>query len=242
MYSALAKFYEKLNDNCDRETWSHYLISLLGELCGDPGKLEGADLGCGTGGLTALLARETRIAAACDLSAEMLSAASARAGLSGVPLVQCDFSQFRAPHKLNFLNAADDAFNYLPPAELKKTFARLRAQLKGDGVLLFDLSSPYKLREVLGDNLFFDDGEELSMFWQSELCKSAVKFSLTFFERTESGLYRRTEEEQTQYIHEPAEVLQALAEAGFSERVAYDGFTRAPVRPDSLRIQFAARR
>ena len=111
MYSALAKFYEKLNDNCDRETWSHYLISLLGELCGDPGKLEGADLGCGTGGLTALLARETRIAAACDLSAEMLSAASARAGLSGVPLVQCDFSQFRAPHKLNFLNAADDAFN-----------------------------------------------------------------------------------------------------------------------------------
>ena len=239
MYSALAKFYEKLND-CDRETWSHYLISLLREFLGEPGGLEGADLGCGTGGLTELLARETRIAAACDLSPEMLSEAAARPGLGRVPLVACSFSQFRAPHKLDFLNAADDGFNYLSYPELKRVLVRLRRQLKPGGVLLFDLSSPHKLRDVLGNNLFFEDGEELSMFWQSELGDGCVRFSLTFFERTEGGLYRRTEEEQIQYIHEPDAVSEAVREAGFSRVYAYDAFTREPVRPDGLRVQFAA--
>ena len=240
MYSALAKFYEKLNDDCDQISWSQYLISLIGETCGDPGRLEGADLGCGTGGLTARLAKETRLVAACDLSAEMLSEAAGRQGLSRVPLVRCSFSEFCAPHKLDFLNAADDGFNYVPPEELPELFSHLAGQLKKGGALFFDLSSPHKLREVIGDNFFFDEGEDLSMFWQSEREERAVRFSLVFFERTPAGLYERTEEEQVQYIHQTADVTAALLGAGFSEVRVYDAFTRDPERAEGLRTQFVA--
>ena len=51
-YSALAEWFEYLNDDCDYEQWSQYLIKMLADF---PGLTSGIDIGCGGGYFTRAL-------------------------------------------------------------------------------------------------------------------------------------------------------------------------------------------
>lgn len=233
MYDALAAFYDRLDDGADKSRWAAWLGELIRRRVGCG---EGADLGCGTGAFTRLLQREVTLCCACDRSPAMLNEAAKALRL---PLVQADFASFRAPHRLDFLTVVNDGLNYVSFERLPGTLTHLCGQLRAGGALLFDLSTPRKLREVLGDNLFFDDGEDLSMFWQSEWAEDRVRFSLVFFAR-EGELYRRSEEYQTQYAHRPADVERALKAAGFSQVTCLRMFSEEAPDESDLRVQFVA--
>ena len=233
MYDALAEFYDRLDDNPDRERWAEYLETLVRKYaCGD----RGADLGCGTGTLTELLAKRLRIVCACDCSERMLNRAAKRLR---IPLVQADFRKFRAPAKLDFLILANDGLNYICPSERRRLFRHLRGQIVRGGARLFDISSPYKLREVLDGQLYFSEDENLSMFWQNRLEGDALHLSLVFFERS-GEVYRRSEEEQIQYVHEPEEILRDLRDTGFEVYGPFGMFGELPPDREELRLQFVA--
>ena len=92
----------------------------------------------------------------------------------------------------------------------------------------------------VANNLFFEDGEDITYFWNNTLCKDekSVLLELCFFIKEEQKYVRR-DEIQRQYIHETQEVLAGLKKAGFTAQVFSFQTRDAPKQQDE-RIQFVA--
>ena len=239
-YGKFSVYYDKLNDDCDYLKWSQYLIEQIKKH--SEGKF-GMDLACGTGRITVLFKQAGFDVVGLDKSSEMLSAAALHAKTSGQNLtfLQGDLKNFKTHRPCDFFTVVNDGINYIKREELLKTFKNLYTNLKKGGVLLFDISSAYKLKNILGSNLFFDDREELSLFWQNTLCGDILKMQLTFFVK-KGELYERFDETHEQTAYEEKEITETLQKAGFSGILCYDCFTENPAKSDSLRLQFIAKK
>lgn len=231
MYTALAKYYDRLMD-VDYDAWADYLCALIG------GRDDGADLACGTGAITLRLLARGKKVFGVDSSPAMLAAATDKAAASGVRALfaEGDMAAFKPAHPLGFIVCACDGVNYLPHPE--KAFAAAYDALAPGGAYVFDVSSAYKLREVIGDNTFFFGDESLVCVWRNRAGKRAVDMELTFFEKT-GGLYARSDETQRQYVHDEAALVSALENVGFTVKTYGFGTFRRP-KPRAERIVFVA--
>ena len=238
-YRDLARYYEILNSDCDYDKWSQYLLSLLEE--SGAGRT-GADVGCGNGRMTCRIARAGYSLTAFDPSPDMLAEALAYAPKAAcrIPFVLGGLDSFRLPGKVDFVLSVNDCVNYIAPDRLEKSFRNVAANLKKDGVFLFDVSSPAKLR-AMDEQLYFDDEEEIFCFWQNRLQGDSLRMELTFFAR-EGELYRRFDEVHVQYLHAVPLLEAQLKKAGFGRIDAYQAFTREPADERCDRIQLRARK
>ena len=109
------------------------------------------------------------------------------------------------------------------------------------GLLLFDISSQYKLENILGCNTFAEDEQGGAYIWKNNYDPKSrlIEMELTFFCKDAQGSYVRTDEAQRQYWHEVGAVLRDLQKAGFEAR-AYAFGTEQPPDERCQRIQFWA--
>lgn len=219
-YSALGGAFEYLNDDCGYDEWSQYLINKLTDL--NAGR-EGLDIGCGNGYFTRALIRAGYDVKGMDISGEMLSSAVEIAGREGVraEFLYGDITKLKLNTKLDFIVAVNDCLNYVPQDKLSVAFSKVYKSLRKGGVFIFDISSEEKLRRDLGNNLFADDGEDITYLWFNTLNGDRVDMDITVFTRGADGKYTRADERQTQYIHSEKNVISALEGAGFG--VATEG-------------------
>lgn len=237
-YSALGGAFEYLNDDCGYEQWSQYLIEKLVFLGVKTGA-SGADVGCGNGYFTRAFARAGYDVVGVDLSPEMLSRAVELSLKEGIRLefLQGDIAKLKLNGKRDFITAINDCINYVPKDKLLPAFKRVNANLKSGGAFIFDISTEYKLKEVIGNNLFAEDRGDYTYVWFNELKGDRVDMDITLFTRRGDGLYDRLDEAQTQYIHSQTEVCRALEEAGFSV-----SFEPHPFGEENQRINFICRK
>lgn len=214
-YSALGRWFEYLNRDCGYEQWSQYLISVLkSRACG----VNGLDIGCGNGYFTRALIRAGYSVTGVDVSAQMLDTAKKLAVKEGIraEFLLGDITKLKVTAKKDFALAVNDCINYVPKYKLKAAFSHVHSCLKKGGIFVFDISSAYKLKNVIGNNLFAEDGEDITYIWFNTLHGDSVTMDLTFFERLKGGNYARYDERHVQYIYEEDEILSALNEAGFA--------------------------
>ncbi len=213
-YDSLAEWFEYLNDDCDYPLWSQYFIRTLFSL--SVGK-NGLELGCGSGAFCRALAREGYRMAGADISPAMLSKASALAKEAGleIPFYLADASKLKTLEKYDFILAPNDCYNYVQGEKLSSAFKKVASALKSGGIFWFDISSAYKLREKVANNMFADDREEVTYLSFNRLFEDRVEMDVTLFVK-EGELFRRLDEQHVQYIHEEETLLSALEEAGFA--------------------------
>ena len=91
-------------------------------------------------------------------------------------------------------------------------------------MLLFDVSTPYKLQHLLGDRFWGEDLDDIGYLWQNRYFAAGcrVDMHLSIFVREPGGLYQKITEEQTQYGHTRAKLTALLLAAGFAD-VAFTG-------------------
>ena len=212
-YSALARFYEELAEKDGYEEWGDRVLALAkkysqGKKC--------ADLACGSGFFTRKLKKGGFDVFGCDISDEMLVEAqkkSAEQGLS-IEYRKQNLASFISFEKLDIVTVINDGFNYLEGKKFKKAISAISKNLKKGGVLIFDVSSAYKLRNVIADNLFAEDLDELTYLWFNELSGDKLTMSLTFFIK-HGDKYVRKDEVHVQYIHELDFIKSVLKENSF---------------------------
>lgn len=233
-YSVLGEWFEYLNADCDYLKWSQYLLNKIRRA----GNYKtGLDLGCGNGYFTRAFNKAGYAVDGVDISAEMLSRARTLSAREGVrcEYLLCDVTKLKTLKKVDFCTAVNDCINYVPKDRLKSTLTRIYAATNAGGALFFDVSSEFKIRQILGENTFCEDGEDISYIWFNKQTADGVKMELTFFIKRDNGLYERREETHIQYAHTEEEIKAALKEAGFA---------RVEVEPDPLtpseRLQFSA--
>lgn len=214
-YGPLAEWFEYLNDDCDYASWSQYFIDGLASL--GAGR-HGLELGCGSGAFCRALARAGYRMEGADLSAAMLTKAEQLAREEGlhIPYFQADAASFRAPRKYDFILSPNDCFNYIPQKKLPSAFSRIAKALEKGGIFWMDVSSSYKLRRKVADNISADDREDVTYLSFNTLDGDRVEMDVTLFVRRPDGAFDRFDEHHTQYIHEEEDVSAALAGAGFS--------------------------
>lgn len=241
-YGKFAKVYDKLMDGAGCDGWAEYVSGFIPK---DATVLECA---CGTGEISLRLAKMGFKLTATDISEDMLMVAAEKQrsmGLaaSGLRFVRMDMRSIELPKRVGCVLACCDGVNYLTSREdVKAFFASANAALKKDGVLLFDVSSRYKLENVLGNNCFVESGSELAYLWQNNYDEKSklIEMRLSFFQK-KGGLYERFDETHIQRAHSVRELGAWLNEAGF-EYEAYGFMTRSAPAEDAERIQFTARK
>ncbi|MBR2384348.1 MAG: class I SAM-dependent methyltransferase [Clostridia bacterium] len=238
-YSALASHYDKLINTCDYEQWSQYVFNKLSIY--SKGKV-GCDLACGSGYFTRFLKVMGYDVYGVDNSPKMLAKANELSFKEKVIIdyqLQ-DIKNFKSFKKLDFITVINDGFNYLNGKELKNALKSAYNALNKDGVLLFDISSEFKLKNVLANNLFGEDLDEVTYLWFNTLNEDSVKMELTFFVK-KGDVYVREDECHVQYIHKKQDVLSLLNEIGF-DVLETSGHLGEDLKDDSQRINFIAKK
>ena len=138
--------------------------------------------------------------------------------------------------------AACDGVNYLMDG-VEDFFQSAWKALKPGGLLLFDVSSAYKLSAVLGDNTFAATGPDWAYIWENTYHPrlGRVDMLLTGFLKQGQG-YARFEEHHSQRAYTEEELRAALVSSGFHDIRVYEAFTRNPPTDKAERLQFTARK
>ena len=245
-YSEFASFYDDLMRDVDYRAWACSLDRLLRRFSDEKGTKRIMDCACGTGEITVRLSRMGYDIIGSDLSADMLRIAQEKAMRSGcrIPFTNQDMRSFSVHRPLDAVTACCDGINYLTdPNDVRRFFVSANRALRPGGLLLFDLSTPYKLENVLGGNTFGEDTEGCTYIWQNVFDPESrlIEMKLVFFV-PDGDRYRRFDETHIQRAHSSEELKKLLNETGFTVLGVYDAFTETDADAVSERNQWIARK
>lgn len=245
-YEEFADIYDELMRDVDYDAWAQYLIRHIDANLPECSTPSVADLACGTGAISLRFAKHGYRVTGADRSADMLRIAGQKARALGlaIPFVQQDMRAFSLHKPVDVVTVCCDGVNYLTSiADADAFFASAYRALRADGLLLFDLSTVYKLAHVLDGQTFGEVTDDLVYLWQN--CFDAktrlIEMSLAFFVR-EGERYRRFNETHIQRAYSDAEIEALLAKNRFTVLGRYAAFTDAAPADDTERIQWIARR
>ena len=245
MYTAFASVYDRLMADVDYTGWARFYHTLMERYGVARGKV--CECACGTGSLTIPLARMGNQMTGVDLSADMLFEASQKARKTGamIPFVKQDMRSLHLHRQMDAVLCTNDGLNYLKDAaELTDFFRAAWVALRPGGGLFMDVSTPYKLENVLGDHFIGDETEDIAYLWQNRYNRAHayVDLNLAIFVRQKDETYVRIGESQRQYAHSAQRITELLEAVGYTDVCVFaDKKLQAP-SPHELRWFIAARK
>jgi ubiquinone/menaquinone biosynthesis C-methylase UbiE len=139
-----------------------------------------------------------------------------------------------------------DSINHVTDKEtVKEIFRRVSLFMEDKGIFLFDVNTPYKHREILGDNTFIYDLDEVYCVWQNSTDEELLtSISLDLFEKDEEDeeTYYRYSEEFSERAYELDDIRRWLEECKFEVTAVYEEMTKDSVKADTQRAVFVARK
>lgn len=244
-YGDFAYYYDTLTENVDYAAMSNYMADLLADYGVGEGIL--LDLACGTGTLSLMLSQRGYDVIGVDGSEEMLSMAQEKKMQTGEDVIfLCQ--QMQELDLFGTVNAAVctlDSINHVTDfRQVSEIFRRVSLFMEDRGLFLFDVNTPYKHREILGDKTYVYDMDEVYCVWQNSTDDSLLtRVSLDIFEKDEEeDVYYKYSENFEERGYEIRELCEALGEYKFEVIGVFDEMTREPLRPDSQRAVILARK
>ncbi len=241
-YTALARCYDRLTDDVDYGKWADYVERHFRGAERPVRRV--AELGCGTGSLTRLLARRGYEMTAVDLSPDMLAVADQKCAGLGVRFVCQDMSRLVLLEPADAVLSCLDSVNYVTrPAALRRTFRRAYQALAPGGLFLFDVKTPAAL-EGAGGQIYLDEDEDLFCVWRGEYSpkRRVCGYGLDLFVREADGSWSRSGEYHEERAYTMEELEGFLREAGFQQIERYGDKTMRPPAEGAYRVFFAARK
>lgn len=242
-YDAFAEVYDKLTDNIEYKKRADY-VSALFDRYGVRGKEPILDLACGTGSLTIELAKLGYDMIGVDSAYAMLSQAQNKKYEENVDvLFLCqDMTELDLYGTISGAVCMLDSLNHLDSAEdVKRTIEKVGLFMEHGGIFIFDVNTIYKHREILGNNTFVYDCDDVYCVWQNSLNDDdSVDISLDIFER-EDGVYYRSGEEFSERAYPIGQYKKWLGDAGFELLHIYDEMSDRELNDRTQRAVFVAR-
>lgn len=238
-YKEFAHIYDNLiKGDVDYFKWANIILDLCDEF--NVTKKEYLDLACGTGNLTEHIAKGFLNTWAVDLSDDMLTEAENKLrnkGIKGKFICQ-DISELELNKQFNLITCCLDSTNYLTENEdILNYFKGVHKHLKDEGIFIFDINSYYKLSNILGNNIFTYDEENVYYTWENVFEDNIVDMYLTFFLK-EGELYRRFDEHHTERAYTEKELEELIVKAGFKIAKVLDNYEHEDISSTSERIVY----
>lgn len=242
MYDEFANLYDGLMSDFDYENWFNYLESIFYKYHKKPKRV--LEMACGTGNLSHFFAEKGYKLTCFDLSEEMLSIAYKKLNrFKNVKLFRQNMIDFKFKDKFEAIVSICDSINYITDDnDLLGTFKNVYDHLEDGGIFTFDINSYYKLKNIIGNNTFIEDREDIFYTWENfyEEETNICNFYLSFFYSEDGENFRRFDEEHRERAYKIQEIVKLLNQVGFSRIDIYEAFTFDSPNDETERINFIA--
>ena len=242
-YRNLAASYDRLTNDVDYEATVAFYMEILRREGIAPRSV--VDLACGTGSVTAILAKMGYPVLGVDMSEEMLTEAfSKTVDLDPMPRFVCQkLQQLHLPRAVDMAVCALDSLDYITdPDDCKEAIRRIYKALNPGGIFIFDVNTPEKLRAMDGQ-VFLDEDDDVYCVWRGEFDEESnvCTYWMDLFQR-QGKTWNRSYEEHREYAYSEVQLREYLKAAGFTHIEVYaDRKIEAP-REGEQRIYFKARK
>ena len=242
-YHELAKSYDRLTNNVDYEATVAFYYEILKQEGLNP--RTAVDLACGTGSVTAILARKGLRVTGVDMSEEMLTVAQQKTSeLDNQPRFVCQpLQKLYLPRGVDMAVCALDSLDYITdPGDCAEAIRRVYKALNPGGIFIFDVNTPEKLRAMDGQ-VFLDEDDDVYCVWRGAFDEETniCSYGMDLFQRRDA-IWERSFEEHCEYAYSRDQLVGYLKAAGFTHiRVYADRLFEAP-REGEQRIYIKARK
>lgn len=240
-YDFFASFYDELTGDVRYDEYALYVDRIIKEYCPDAKIV--LDAACGTGSMTVRLAKLGYDMIGVDQSIGMLDVAKNKSDDRVLYLCQ-DLTQLDLYGTIDACVCALDSFNHIESeGKLLEAFKKISLFTVEGGILIFDMNTLYKHREILSDNTFVYDLDDVYCVWQNfyNPDDSSVDIELDFFER-QGDVYRRYFESFSEFYYDEETVKDLLEQSGFELVGHFDNLSFEKPTGDSERTVFIARK
>lgn len=266
-YTDFAQVYDEFMDETPYEAWCEFIVGMLRKYRPEDGiendnnviKSEWIenlrqernsilDLGCGTGTLTELLAREGYDMIGVDNAQEMLQIAMEKRDKSGLDILYLlqDMREFELYGTVGAVVSVCDSVNYLLEEEdILQTFRLVHNYLYPGGIFIFDFNTVYKYAQVIGDATIAENREDCSFIWENYYHEEEEinEYDLTIFVREErQECFRQFQETHYQRGYRANQMRRLVEQADFELLEIMDADTHGEVTEESERIYIVARK
>ena len=242
-YHALAASYDRLTNDVDYEATVQFYMDILRREGVKPRTV--VDLACGTGSVTAILARMGYPVLGVDMSEEMLTEAAMKTmDCDPMPRFVCQkLQQLHLPKAVDMAVCALDSLDYVTdPDDCKEAIRRVYKALNPGGIFIFDVNTPEKLRAMDGQ-VFLDEDDDVYCVWRGEFDEETniCTYWMDLFQR-QGKTWQRSYEEHREYAYSEEQLRGYLKAAGFTHIEVYaDRKFEAPTEGEQ-RIYIKARK
>ena len=198
------------------------------------------DLACGTGTLSLALAKYGYDMILSDLSAEML--VFARERLPDALILCQSMTQLDLYGTINHAVCSLDSINHLlKPCDVKAAFSSVSLFMEKGGVFVFDVNTIHKHENVLGNNSFVSEKDNVFCVWQNSYKRKSktVDINIDIFIEEENK-YTRLRESFSERAYSIEDIKKWLNETGFEVTGVYDDMTLNEPSDTSERVYFTA--
>lgn len=243
-YRTFASVYDTLMQEVPYGQWMEYILRLWDRFGLKPRLV--ADLGCGTGTLSVLLAQKGYEMIGIDASADMLTIASEKAARAGceILLLNQPMEDFELFGTVDSIISVFDSINYIiEPDELAAVFRLVKNYLNEGGLFVFDVNTLYKYERILADNTFAENYDDCAYIWDNYYDRAAAlnEYELNLFIQAQGSHFEKSVEYHYQRGYEIEELKALLAAADLALLAVYDAYTFEPPKEDSERIFFVCK-
>ncbi len=244
MYNEFAYSYDTLMSDVDYNERTRYLCSLFERFDRMPTLM--LDLACGTGEFSNRFAQKGISVIGVDISYDMLSVAREKsAEQENDILYLCqDAAELDLYGTVDGAICCLDSLNHITDYNaFCKAIERVSLFLEKDRLFVFDVNTIYKHREVLGNNTFVIDSDEVYCVWQNEYNENdnTVNINLDFF-TPDGDSYFRSGENFCERAYTSQEIESALQKAGLKTEAVFEELTQNCPNDTTQRVVYVTRK
>lgn len=245
MYEGFANVYDHMMNHIPYEEWFERLKSYLAEHGITSGTI--CELGCGTGVMTELFAGAGFQMIGVDQSADMLAIATTKKMKTGSDIlyVEQNMENLELAEPVDAIISVCDSINYLLQEEaLSAVFERVHKYLKPGGYLIFDMKTAYCYRNIIGNQTWVEQDEEVSYIWENYYYEDSDinEYMLTIFRKQQdSALYERIEEAHYQKAYTIPALKILLNQNGLEVVDCFDETMQEKPTENSERVYIVAK-
>lgn len=243
-YGVFSEYYDILTDDIDYKGRTDYLYGLFNRFGEVPTLM--LDLACGTGSFSLEFSKKGIEVIAVDPSESMLSVAREKAQKEEQDILfLCQSAE-----ELELYGTVDgaicclDSINHITdPETLQTAFDRISLFLEPGKLFIFDVNTEYKHREVLGNETFVLENDDVFCVWQNEFCEEncETEIMLDFFV-SDGERYIRHSEDFCERAYSRETLEEMLNKAGLRLEAVYDDMSEDTPSETSVRNIYVTRK
>ena len=239
-YTEFASLYDMLTDDVEYEKRADYIEQLFSIFSDKKPELI-ADIGCGTGTMCDILQKRGYDMIGIDSSDSMLNIA--REKNENILYLLQDMTSFELYGTVDVIISLLDTVNYLTEdGELNIFLSLAKNYLNPSGLLIFDINTPYKFRNILSNNIYNFENDNVFYSWENDFDGKICEFYLNFFVKGEDSKYTRITEQHFERCYEIDEIIGLIKKAGLSLLGVFGDLSQKTYKNDDERIFFVAKK